>query len=97
MPQDKDALAIDAMRAEIDGIDSELLALFNRRAECALTIGRIKQQNGQPIHVPERERAVLARLEGCNRGPLSNAAIGRIFRQLMEEMKHLEHQVATQK
>ena len=46
-------------RKEIDVLNQQLLELLNRRAECALEIGRIKQAIEQPIYAPERETSIL--------------------------------------
>lgn len=81
------------LREEIDRIDSQLLVLLNRRTEMALTIGRIKHAQHQPVHVPERERGILARLEALNTGPLPNEAIGQIFQTIMSQMRLMEERL----
>ncbi len=83
-------MGIDDWRKQIDELDSELLDLLNRRARCAVEIGKIKNVSGQPIRVPEREMAILKRLQGMNPGPLTGAAVGRLFSQIMEEIRDLE-------
>lgn len=85
---------IDDWRAEIDRIDAELVALLNRRAECAVGIGRIKRRNGQPVYVPERERDVIQRVTSANGGPLPNAAVEAIFQTIMGQTRLLEERVA---
>ena len=50
-----------------------------------------KAANGQPIYLPEREAAVLKRLRRLNSGPLSGEAVQRIFRQVIEESRRIEH------
>ena len=82
---------IDDWRQKIDELDSQLLDLLNRRARCAVEIGRIKNASGQPIRVPEREMAILKRLQEVNSGPLTGAAVSRLFSQIIEEMRDLEH------
>lgn len=82
---------IDDWRKQIDELDSELLDLLNRRARCAVEIGKIKNVSGQPIRVPEREIAILKRLQDLNPGPLTGAAVSRLFSQIIEEMRQLEH------
>ena len=82
---------IDDWREKIDELDARLLELLNRRAGYALEIGRIKAANGQPIYLPEREAAVLERLRRLNPGPLSGEAVQRIFRQIIEESRGIEH------
>ena len=51
---------ISALRRRIDAIDQRLVALLNERADCALAIGRQKEQSGQPVYQPLREAEVLA-------------------------------------
>jgi chorismate mutase-like protein len=79
-------------REEIDRIDGQLLALLNRRAEWAREIGDVKRRNRMPIHVPDRERAVLARLVAENKGPLPAESIRKVFQTIFDQMKKLESQ-----
>jgi chorismate mutase/prephenate dehydratase len=87
-----DEQLISRNRAEIDRIDGELLRLLNRRAECAREIGQVKRKNRLPIHVPDRERAVLTRLVGENLGPLPAESIREVFQTIFDQMKKLESQ-----
>ncbi len=85
--------SVDELREEIDRIDSQLLAMLNRRTDLALTIGRVKHAQRLPVHVPERERAILARLEALNTGPLPNDAVGEIFEKIMSQMRKMEERL----
>ena len=49
-------------RAELDGIDEQLLQLFCRRMEISTQIGEYKKENGLPVYDPERERQILLRI-----------------------------------
>ena len=82
---------IDGWRRKIDELNEKLLQLLNERAECALEIGRIKQDSGQPIHDPGREAAVLSHLRELNQGPLEDEAVRRIFQTIIEASRQLEH------
>ncbi|MCO6504112.1 MAG: prephenate dehydratase [Snodgrassella sp.] len=75
-------------RAAIDQIDAEILQLLNRRASHAQAIGNIK--GDQLIYRPEREAAVLRRVQQFNPGPLSNHAVARLQRAIMSECLALE-------
>jgi chorismate mutase-like protein len=81
---------IDDWRRKIDVLNEELLALLNERAKCALEIGRLKQEAGQPMYAPEREAAVLSHLKERNEGPLTNSAIHHIFQAIITESRQLE-------
>ncbi len=77
-------------RGRIDEIDGELLTLLNRRAECAIEIGKIKQDRGLPIYNPDREKDIMARLQDLNGGPLPDPVIRGIFNKVIEACKNLE-------
>lgn len=87
---------IERLRARIDAIDAQLVDLLNQRAGCALGIGRLKEAAAEPIYQPERERLVLAHVTECNRGPLDDAAIRRLFERIIDEARRLERQAGHQ-
>lgn len=64
MTNDKKSNAneLDRLRADIDAVDRELMALLDRRGRLALRVGAYKKERGLPVHVPEREAVVLARV-----------------------------------
>ena len=84
--------ALAGVRAEIDGIDAELLHLLNQRARCAQKVGEIKAEHGEAGHIyrPEREAQVLRRLQDANPGPLPNENITFFFREVMSACLSLE-------
>ncbi len=52
---------IDALRVEIDHLDTEILRLVKRRSEVSQEIGRARMAAGGPRIVYNREMQVLAR------------------------------------
>ena len=79
-------------RRRIDDIDRKLVELLNERSRCALEIGKIKQAEHLPLYQPEREREVLENAERVNPGPLSNAAIRRLFERIIDEARSAERE-----
>jgi len=77
-------------REEIDRIDKQLLSLLNQRARLAIDIGELKRARNEPVYVPEREEAILKGLQATNDGPLSNSAVLKIFRGIIEQVRSLE-------
>lgn len=75
------------LREGIDRIDSEVLRLLSERAKLAQRVGEIKQGN---IYRPEREAQVLRRIAALNPGPLPEAAVRTIFREVMSACLALE-------
>lgn len=79
---------IARLRADIDRLDDELLALVNRRARLAQRIGTLK--NGAPAYRPEREAAILRRVAQANPGPLAADGVGAIFGEVISACRGLE-------
>ena len=79
-----------AFRAQIDGLDRELLALLNRRAALALQVGEVKKKEGSVAFRPEREAQVIDGLKGINTGPLASASVAPIWREIMSACRALE-------
>ena len=90
---------LDDIRAEIDRIDQELLALISARAECSLQVAKIKQRDAQEsaaapdaieYYRPEREAQILRRVAERNPGPLDDASAQRFFREIISTSLALE-------
>jgi chorismate mutase / prephenate dehydratase len=82
---------IGRLRKEIDALDAELLALVNRRAALAQRIGALK--NGAQAYRPEREAEILRRVAADNRGPLSEAGVTAVFREVISACRALEETI----
>jgi len=61
---------LQVLRAQIDAVDREMLALLNRRAALAQTVGEVKKKEGSVAFRPEREAQVIDGLKASNSGPL---------------------------
>jgi chorismate mutase / prephenate dehydratase len=83
-------MELDAIRKIIDGLDSELVVLVNKRLALAAEIGKIKRGTGEAIYVPEREDAVLRKVCDLNKGPVKNEALRAIYREIMSAAIALE-------
>lgn len=71
-------------RDRIDEIDEQILRLMNQRIAAAQCIGKIKSSLDEPaFYRPEREARVLKRLQKLNVGPLGNAELESLFREIM--------------
>jgi chorismate mutase / prephenate dehydratase len=79
-----------SLRAQIDALDRELLALLNQRAGLALQVGEIKKREGSVVFRPEREAQVIDSLKAANPGPLATASVAPIWREIMSACRSLE-------
>lgn len=77
-------------RERIDVLDRAMLQIMNERVKCANVIGAIKKKLGLPVYVPSREEDVLRNVVAGNTGPLSDAAVRRLFERVIDETRSLE-------
>jgi len=82
---------IYGLRGQIDGIDSEILRLLNRRAQLVLEVGRLKAEHNLDFHVPQREEEIYRRLAVENPGPFPAEAVRPVFREVISACLSLEH------
>lgn len=54
---------LEKQRAEIDAIDREIVALFERRMQVVVDVARIKKENGIAILDANREKEVIAKVQ----------------------------------
>jgi chorismate mutase/prephenate dehydratase len=81
---------LQPLRSKIDAIDTKLVRLLNDRTKLVLEIGRIKHETGGEIYAPDREEAVFRRVTEKNVGPVTNAALRAIYREIMSSALSLE-------
>jgi chorismate mutase len=90
MTQDEAVRQLEEQRRKIDALDLQILDLFNSRARVVERIGDIKKQMTMAIYEPKREEQVFLNVLGGNRGPLSEAAVRRLFERIIDEMRTLQ-------
>jgi len=84
---------LEELRKAIDDIDDHILDLLNQRATFVKEVGRIKSEGRQQFYVPSRERAIFERLQSRNKGPFTDEAIERVFREIISASITLEHPI----
>ena len=81
---------LEKLRREIDGIDDRILELLNKRSRIVLDIAHIKRNSNAKFYSPERERQILERLSAHNKGPIPDATLKVIFREIISASLSLE-------
>jgi len=71
------------LRKRIEELDAKIVALISERAQQAVRIGKIKGELSQHVLDPVQEKAVYKRIARLNNGPLPNAALEAIYREIM--------------
>ena len=64
--------------------------LVNQRAGLVIEVGEFKRQSDVPIYAPHREAAVLKKIKALNSGPLPDATLEAVYRELMSGSFALE-------
>lgn len=89
-----DSLAerLSPLRERIDELDQQILLLLNERARVAQQVGDIKKDFNvdEPILKPEREAAILRRLQSANRGPFTDQAVAAVWNEIISTCRGLE-------
>jgi chorismate mutase/prephenate dehydratase len=82
-------------RRAIDKLDEQVVRLLNERTKHVLAIGEIKLKAGEEIYAADRERAVLQRVGKLNEGPITEASLRAIYREIMSSALSLEKSMAV--
>jgi chorismate mutase/prephenate dehydratase len=77
-------------RKAIDKLDEQIVKLLNERTRHVLEIGNIKLKAGEEIYAPHRELAILQRIYKQNSGPITDASLRAIYREIMSSALSLE-------
>src|SRR3954451_21959304 len=75
------------LRAEIAGIDREVLDALNRRMGLVRRVSEHKVDTGAPAIDARREAELLSELAAANAGPLSEQGVRTAFSALLDVMK----------
>jgi chorismate mutase/prephenate dehydratase len=81
---------LKSLRSHIDKLDLQILKMVNERAGLAAEIGRVKSDHGNDIFNPAREEEVFQNVLTANKGPLDEATIRAIYREIMSGARALQ-------
>ena len=82
---DMNSSGLEKVRQEIDQLDAQIQSLISDRARLAFRVRESKGSSSSAVdfYRPEREAKVLRAVIERNEGPLSNAEMIRLFREIM--------------
>src|SRR5262245_13523973 len=84
---------IKSIRDRIDALDRRLVELLSARARLAQRVGKLKGHGA--AYQPAREAQVLRGIVSRNPGPLSDAALVRLFTEVMSACRALEESLSV--
>lgn len=85
MPQ-----SLEEIRKKIDSLDDRIHDLLMERADLIVDVSECKKKNNIPVVQPAREAVMIRRLLARHRGPLPEAAIVGIWRELVGAVSLLQ-------
>lgn len=83
-------MSLEDCRKKIDALDVQIVSLLNDRIRTAMEIGRLKQETDAPVYVPAREMQVFEKVMRLNKGPLTDAHLRAIYREIMSAAISME-------
>ncbi|MBO5265915.1 MAG: chorismate mutase [Ruminiclostridium sp.] len=87
---------LNAIRAEIDKIDEELVKLFEKRSELACDVARYKKENNMEVFQKGREQFILDKVNASVSEPMKSSA-NILFTTIMDLSKCRQWQLLTEK
>ncbi len=78
-------------REEIDRIDQQIVALFERRMQVAQDVAEYKRSIGKPVFDKEREDAKLAAVKKLCTNDFNGHAVKEVFKQLMSISRRYQY------
>ena len=87
--------ALGRYRAEINGVDEQIISLLSRRQTIAIAIGQIKRDLGLEVLDPAREKEVLRRLTSKNLKNLNKETISHIFNEIISSARSVQEPLSV--
>jgi len=83
---------LSALRAQIDDIDAQWVALLAKRTELTREIGELKAQAGLPVYAPDREASMISeRQQQANALGVSPVMIQDILRRVIRDSYYTQN------
>ena len=88
---------LQELRKEIDVVDQELVAQFEKRMELCAQIAEYKIEAGQPVQDLERERQKVAALQAQVHNEFNEDSVAELFQQIMSISRKLQYQLMAER
>ena len=87
---------LEKQRAEIDAIDREIVALFERRMQVVVEVARIKKENGIAILGANREKEVIQKVQSYLKDATLKEELAEAYETLMKVSKDYQRKQLEQ-
>ena len=88
---------LEELRAQLDGIDNEIIELYKKRMDVCMEIGDIKISEGNKVFDKQREREKLAAVAAKVTEEFHKKGVQELFEQLMSLSRKLQYQLLTKR
>lgn len=85
------------IRKQIDSIDGQMVALFEKRMELCAQVAEYKIQNGKEVLDRKREEEKLEALAKLATGSFNQVGVQELFRQIMAMSRKLQYRQMNQR
>ncbi|MCD7708430.1 MAG: chorismate mutase [Clostridiales bacterium] len=87
---------LSEIRSEIDGIDEDIVRLYERRMQLSADVAEYKISTGKQVFDKEREKQKLAALEEMAGSDFTRHGIVELFEQIMAMSRKEQYQLLTE-
>lgn len=86
-------LSLQEIREQLDGVDRQIVALFEQRMNLCGQVAESKRGTGKAVYDPEREKEKIAAVRGMTKNPFHELAVEELFTQLMAISRRYQYQL----
>lgn len=84
------------LRDEIDGIDKEIVSLYERRMDVCKQVAQFKIENGKKVFDKVREEEKIRSVKAMTHNDFNKHGVGELFEQIMSMSRKLQYQLLAQ-
>jgi chorismate mutase / prephenate dehydratase len=81
--------SVNSLRKEIQRLDRDLVRLLSDRARAAQKLAKVRQNDGAPLYDLAEEQQGLSDVLAQNKGPLNEAAVRSVYREVLGTARSL--------
>lgn len=90
------AMDLGRLREQLDGIDGQIVALYEKRMDVCRQVAEYKIQNGKKVFDKCREEEKLASVRAMTHNEFNRHGITELFEQIMAMSRKLQYQMLTE-
>ncbi len=89
-------LDLQEIRKQLDGIDREIVSLFEKRMALSGQVAEYKIETGKPVYDKEREQQKIESVIGMVEDEFQKQAVRELFTQMMTISRHFQYKLMAE-